>query len=352
MKIGVPKETYPDERRVALIPVVLPQLIGVGLEVLVESGAGLGAGIADDAYAESGAHLVAHRSDLFDAADILLQVRGLGANPDAGCPDLDLFHPDQVVLGFLNPLGVPEAMAELAQRGVTALALELLPRISRAQSMDALTSMATIAGYKSVLLAANTLPRMFPMMMTAAGTITPVHVFVVGAGVAGLQAIATARRLGGVVEAYDVRAAAQSEVESLGAKWVSLPLETEEAEGPGGYARAMDEEFYRRQREMMSRVTAENDVIITTAVAPGRKAPILLTEEMVRQMRPGSVIVDLAAEAGGNCELTRPGETVRVHQVAILGPVNLPSTVPYHASQMYSRNLAAFLSVLVKDGNV
>ena len=258
----------------------------------------------------------------------------------------------QVVIGMADPLGSPEIARELSSRGVIAFALELIPRITRAQSMDVLSSMATIAGYKAVLLAANTLPRMFPLLTTAAGTITPAHVFIVGVGVAGLQAIATARKLGAVVEAYDVRPAVKEQVQSVGAKFVELPLETAQAEDKGGYAKAQDESFYQRQREMMARVIAANDVVITTAVVPGKKAPVLVTAEMVRGMAPGSVIVDLAAERGGNCELTRADQVVVENGVTILGPTNLPSTVPYHASQMYAKNITTFLLHLVKDGAV
>ncbi len=258
----------------------------------------------------------------------------------------------QIVVGMLDPLWRPEACRELAEQGVAAFSLELMPRITRAQSMDVLSSMATISGYKAVLLAAEALPRMFPMLMTAAGTVTPARVFVVGAGVAGLQAIATARRLGAVVHGYDVRPAVREQVESLGGKFVELPLETAQAEGTGGYAKAMDEAFYRRQREMMAKVVAESDVVITTAAVPGKKSPVLVTAEMVRGMGPGSVIVDLAAERGGNCELSQPDQTVVEGGVSILGPTNLPATIPYHASQLYSKNVVTFLSHLVKDGQL
>ena len=259
-------------------------------------------------------------------------------------------RPGQTLIAFLDPLGEPALAAALAARGVTALAMELMPRITRAQSMDALSSMATVAGYKAVLLAASHLPRMFPMLTTAAGTIKPARVFVVGAGVAGLQAISTARRLGAPVEAYDVRPAAKEQVQSVGAKFVELPLEAGDAEDKGGYAKAQDESFYRRQREMMAKVVAGSDVVITTAAIPGKRSPVLVTEEMVKGMAPGSVIVDLAAERGGNCELTRADEIVVAHGVTILGPTNLPSTVPYHASQMYGRNVTTFVTHLVKDG--
>ncbi|MDZ7344161.1 MAG: Re/Si-specific NAD(P)(+) transhydrogenase subunit alpha [candidate division KSB1 bacterium] len=349
MIVGVPVESNPHERRVALVPDLLPVLSKAGLEVLLEKGAGEKAGFSDDAYRQRGARVVTDRAELFSVADMLLQVHGFTNNPQ---PTLNWLRAGQVVVGLLNPWGAPLAAQELATRGVTAFALELLPRLSRAQPMDALSAMATIAGYKAVLLAAERLPKIFPMMITAAGTITPARLFVVGAGIAGLQAIATARRLGAVVQAYDVRPAVKEQVESLGAKFVELKLETAEAEATGGYAKAMGEAFYRRQREMMTQVVADSDVVITTAAIPGKKAPVLITQEMVKGMRPGSIIVDLAAETGGNCELTRSGETVNAHGVTIMGPVNLPSTVPYHASQMYAKNVTNFLQNLVKNGEL
>lgn len=349
MIVGVPVESSAHERRVALVPAVVRTLVKAGLQVLVEKGAGENAGFPDAAYEEQGAHLAPDRTQLFSSADVLLQVHGLNANPGS---ELELFRSSQIVVGLLNPYGSLEAVRQLATKGVTAFALELLPRISRAQPMDALTAMATLAGYKAVLMAAGVLNKIFPMMMTAAGTIIPAKVFVVGAGVAGLQAIATAWRLGAVVLAYDVRPAVKEQVESLGAKFVELPLESADAETAGGYAKALGEEFYRRQREMMTQVVAASDVVITTAAVPGKKAPILITAAMVQGMRPGSVIVDLAAETGGNCELTRPGETVEVHGVTIIGPVNLPSTIPFHASMMYANNIATFLQNLVQDGEV
>ncbi len=352
MIVGVAVESYPHERRVALVPAVVPVLTKMGMKVLVEHGAGAKAGFPDTAYEEQGASIAVDRDQLFSAADIIVRMHGLVANSPTRNADLKFLRSGQVVLGLLDPLANPESIRELAETGVTAFALELLPRVSRAQSMDALSSMATVAGYKAVLLAAGLLKKMFPMMMTAAGTITPSRVFVIGAGVAGLQAIATAHRLGAVVQAYDVRPAVKEQVESLGAKFVELGLETEGAETAGGYAKAMDENFYRRQREMMTRVLAESDVVITTAAVSGQRAPILITQEMVKGMRSGSVIVDLAAETGGNCELTSPGKTVEVNGVSVMGPVNLPSTVPYHASQMYARNIAAFLQLLVKDGEL
>jgi NAD(P) transhydrogenase subunit alpha len=343
MIVGVVRETFPGERRVALTPAVLPNLTRAGFRVVVEAGAGEAAGFDDAAYAEKGAEIAATRDEVFVRADVLVQVRGYGANPEAGRADLGRLRPGQVLVGFLDPIANPEAAAELAAREVTAFALELLPRLTRAQPMDALSSQATVAGYKAALLAAEALPKLFPMLITAAGTITPAKVFVIGAGVAGLQAIATARRLGAVVSAYDVRPAAKEEAESVGARFIQRPLETAGVEAGGGYARPMDEDFYRRQRELMGQVVAEHDAVIATAMVLGRRAPVLVTAEMVRGMRPGSVIVDLAAERGGNCELTRPGETVEVNRVKIIGAVNLPATVPYDASQMYARNITNFL---------
>jgi proton-translocating NAD(P)+ transhydrogenase subunit alpha len=346
MIVGVPLESNSEERRVPLVPAVVPGLTKLGIKVLVERGAGENAGFDDVLYQEQGAAIVSDRQELFSESQVLVRVRGFGEDHS----DFKLFRPGHVVVGLLDPFGNLESVRELAESGVTVFSLELLPRISRAQSMDALSSMATIAGYKAVLLAANSLQKMFPLMMTAAGTITPARVFVIGAGVAGLQAIATSRRLGAVVQAYDVRPAVKEQVESLGASFVELGLETKEAEASGGYAKAMDEDFYRKQRDMMAKMLADSDVVITTAAIPGKKAPILITEEMVRGMRNGSVIVDLASETGGNCELTRPGETINVNGVVILGSINLPSSVPFHASQMYARNIAAFLQLLVKDG--
>lgn len=350
MIAGVVKERREGERRVAVVPAVVPHLVKAGLDVVVEAGAGEAAGFADAAYGEKGARIVATRRELLGRADAVLQVRGLGADPEGGQADLPLLRDGQWVIGFHDPLGAPEAVRALAGRGVSALSMELMPRITRAQSMDALSSMATIAGYKAVLLAASTLPRMFPMLMTAAGTITPARVFVIGVGVAGLQAIATARRLGAVVQAYDVRPAVKDQVVSVGAKFVELDLEPEAAEDQGGYARAQDEAFYRREREQMAKVVAAHDVVITTAAIPGQKAPVLVTEEMVAGMAPGSVIVDLAAERGGNCALTRPGQDVVAHGVTILGPLNLASGVPYHASQMYAKNIATYAAHLLKAG--
>lgn len=350
MIVGVPRESFPGERRVALVPSVIPGLAKSGIDVLVERGAGERAGFEDAEYEDQGAQLAADRPALLSAAHVVVQVRGYGANRESGRSDLEAIHPGQVLIGLHDPLGNPEATRELGEAQATAFALELLPRISRAQSMDVLSSMATVAGYKAVLMTANALDKMAPLMMTAAGTVTPARFLVVGAGVAGLQAIATARRLGAVVQAYDVRAAAKEQVESLGAKFLELELETESAEASSGYAQSMGEEFYRRQRELMKSVLAESHAVVTTAAVPGRKAPILITEEMVRGMRPGSVIFDLAAEGGGNCELTRVGETIEIDGVTIMGPVNLPASIPNDASQMYARNVSAFLRNLVKDG--
>jgi NAD(P) transhydrogenase subunit alpha len=347
MIVAAVKETFPGERRVALVPGTIGALVKLGVDVLIESGAGQAAGFPDELYAEKAARIVSRDEAL--AADCLLQVRSLGANPQAGAADLPRFHEGQIVIGLCDPLGMPGEARAVAERGVTLFSLELVPRITRAQSMDVLSSQATIAGYRAVLLAATTLPRMFPMMTTAAGTITPAKVFVVGAGVAGLQAIASARRMGAVVSAYDVREAVKEQVQSLGARFVDMRLESS-AEGQGGYAKAMDEEFYRRQREMMARIVAEHDAVITTAAVPGKQAPTLITAEMVEAMAPGSVIVDVAAERGGNCALTRPGSTVTVHNVSILGPTNLPAEVPYHASQMFAKNVATFLAHLLRDG--
>jgi proton-translocating NAD(P)+ transhydrogenase subunit alpha len=352
MIIAVAKETFPGERRVALVPALVNTLKKLGADVHVEAGAGVAAGFTDDAYCAAGAQIVAVRRQLFEAADVVLQVRTLGANPEAGRADLDLLHEGLVVIGTADPLGNPQATKEFADRGATLFAMELIPRITRAQSMDVLSSMATISGYKAVLVAADHLPKLFPMLMTAAGTVTPAKVFIIGAGVAGLQAIASARRLGAVVHAYDVRPAVKEQVESLGAKFVEMPLATGDAEGAGGYAKQQDEEFYRRQRELMAQTVAASDVCITTAAIPGKKSPVLVTAEAVHGMAPGSVIVDLAAERGGNCELTRPDEVVVDGGVTILGPTNLPSEVPTHASQMYAKNLTNFVQLIARGGEL
>jgi NAD(P) transhydrogenase subunit alpha len=349
--IGVPRETFPGERRVALTPRASEALGKLGAGVVIERSAGAEAGFPDDQYVGRGARLVT-RAEVFQQADIIVQVRALGVNPEEGRADLPSLRAGQLVIGFGEPLTAVREISDLARAGVSFLAMELMPRITRAQSMDALSSMATIAGYRGALLGAEALPKIFPMLMTAAGTITAARVLVLGVGVAGLQAIATARRLGAVVSGYDVRSAVKEQVESLGAKFVVLDLDTGASEGQGGYAKAMDEDFYRRQRALLTEVLREQDVVITTAAVPGKKAPILVTAEMASAMAPGSVIVDIAAERGGNCELTRPGETVMHQGISILGPLNLPSTAPYHASQMYGSNVAAFLKLMVKNGEL
>ena len=350
MIVGVPQESFPGERRVSLVPAAIPNLAKVGLEVVVQQGAGVEAGYPDAQYAEKGAKIVPDRKSVFSAADIITQVLCYGSNDKTGKADLPLMRRDQVLIGFLRPLGSREIVQEIAAAGVMSFAVELMPRTTRAQSMDALSSMATACGYKAVLIAADVLPRFFPMLTTAAGTITPARVLILGVGVAGLQAIATARRLGSVVSAYDLRPVVKEQVQSLGARFVELPIEAKNAQDARGYATAQDDAFYAKQRELIGRVVAENDVVITTAVVPGKKAPTLVTAEMVGGMVPGSVIVDLAAERGGNCELTRAGETIQVNGVTIVGKINLASSVPYHASSLYARNLTSFLLHLVKDG--
>lgn len=345
MIAGILKESYPGERRVALVPAALPAVLKAGLTVWLEPGAGLAAGFPDEEYVAKGARLAAARAELLASADVILSVRSHAARDGALSPELAHLRAGQVLVAMLDPLGYPETARALAERGVTAFALELMPRTTRAQSMDVLSSMATVIGYKAVLLAAAELPRLFPMLMTAAGTLSPARVLVVGAGVAGLQAIATARRLGAVVEAYDVRPAVKEQVESLGAKFVELPLDTASAQDAGGYAKAQSDDFLHRQRELMGRVVAASDVVITTAAVPGTRAPVLLTADMVAGMRPGSVIVDVAAELGGNCALTRPGQSfVSDNGVTLLGPLNLAASVAYHASQMFARNVSTFIA--------
>lgn len=352
MIVGVPKEIYPGERRVALVPAVIPNLKKAGLEVHVQAGSGLLAGYPDSEYADKGAKLVPSRAEIFQNADIVVQFLCHGANDKNGTEDLPLMRRGQVLVGFVRPLGTPKTLQEIAQRGVTAFSVEMIPRTTRAQSMDALSSMATICGYRAVVLAADTLPRMFPMLTTAAGTIAPARVLIIGAGVAGLQAIATARRLGAVASAYDMRPAAKEQVQSLGGRFVELAIEAKDAQDARGYGKAQDESFYEKQRELLGNTVAESDVVITAAVIPGKKSPVLVTKEMVARMAPGSVIVDLAAERGGNCELTKPNETIVAHGVTIIGEFNLAATVPYHASQLYARNVAAFLLHLTKDGKL
>jgi NAD(P) transhydrogenase subunit alpha len=343
MIVGVPKERIAGERRVALVPELVPKLKQAGLEVSVEVGAGTDAGFPDPLYAEKGARL---DEEVLSRSDILLKVQ-----PPTGA-ETERMKEGALLIGFLQPYTPGVAITGLARRGATAFAMELMPRISRAQSMDALSAMSTVAGYKAVLLAAEHLPKFFPLFMTAAGTVGPSKIFIIGAGVAGLQAVGTAKRLGAVIEAYDTRPAVREQVESLGGKFVELKLETRDAEAKTGYAKAQSEEFYQKQREMMLAHVAGADVVITTALVPGKKAPVLITEEMVRAMRPGSVIVDLAAEQGGNCALTEPGRDAVHHGVLILGPVNLPGTLPFHASQMYARTVTNYLHHLLKDGQI
>jgi NAD(P) transhydrogenase subunit alpha len=347
--VGVPRETFPGEARVALVPTALAQLAKAGIDVVVETGAGTAAGFTDRAYADHGARL-GTRDEVF-AADVVAQVRAWAANPD----DLDRMHPDQVVVGIADPLAAPDAARRVAERKVTAFALDLVPRITRAQVMDVLSSQATVVGYRAVIIAADHLPRMFPMLTTAAGTVPPAQVLVVGAGVAGLMAIATARRLGAVVQAYDVRRAARSEIESLGARAVVLPLEPDgaDADAAGGYARDLGDAVTQRQQELLTRVVAGVDVVITTASVPGKRAPVLVTDEAVQRMAAGSVVVDAAAERGGNCALTRPGgRVVTGNGVTILGPTNLASGAAHDASVMYAKNVTAFLLHLVHDGRI
>ncbi|MGH7568465.1 MAG: Re/Si-specific NAD(P)(+) transhydrogenase subunit alpha [Gemmatimonadales bacterium] len=345
MKVGVPKETAAAERRVALVPDVAARLGKAGLEVVIERGAGQSATFPDAAYEAVGATLAPTAGALYGAADIVLKVRP----PSAA--EVTQVRESAALIGLLQAATSPDLVAQLTQRRVTAFSLELLPRITRAQPMDVLSSQATVAGYKAVLLAAHAAPRFFPMLVTAAGTLPPARVLVLGAGVAGLQAIATAKRLGAVVSAFDVRPAVKEQVESLGATFLALEIR-EEAETAGGYAKELSEESHRRELAFIASHVQQADVVITTALIPGKRAPVLVTRDAVAGMRPGSVIVDLAAEAGGNCEVTQAGAEVAAHGVAVLGPLNLPGTLPLHASQMYARNVASFLLHLVKDGRL
>ncbi len=344
VKVATPRETADGERRVALVPDTATKLAAAGLQVAVQAGAGEAAYLTDAMYEAAKATVVADVATLLKDADAVLKVQP----PTAA--ETKLLNRGAVLISFLQPATQSDVVRALAAQGVTAFSLELVPRISRAQSMDALSSQASASGYKAVLMAAERLGKFFPMMMTAAGTVAPARVLVMGAGVAGLQAIATARRLGAVVSAYDVRPAVKEEVQSLGATFIELPLESQE--GQGGYAREQSDEFLRKQRELIGEHIAKSDVLITTAAVPGRRAPLLVTGDMVKGMRPGSVIVDLAAESGGNVELTKPGEEVDVNGVAIVGTRNVPSTMPLHASQLYARNVANLLLHLVKDGAI
>ncbi len=344
MIAGVPKETSPGEKRVSIVPENLSRLNG--LQVTVERGAGDSAGYPDSAYAERGAKVATDAESLYGMADVVLKV--MPPTP----AEAALFKAGSTLVSFLYPVANLETVRKLIALRATAFGMELIPRISRAQSMDALSSQATISGYKAVLLAAESLPRMFPLLMTAAGTIPAAKVFVVGAGVAGLQAIASARRLGAVVEAYDVRPVVKEQVASLGARFVELPAEAKEAQDAGGYAKAQSEEFYQKQQRLLADHAQASDVVITTALVPGQRAPVLISEEAVKGMRQGSVVVDLAAEQGGNCALTEPGKTVVKHGVTIHGPLNLPSTLAPQSSQLYSRNITTFLGTMLKGGGI
>ncbi len=343
LTIGVPRETIPGERRVALTPEAVRKLVGRGFAVLVEREAGLAAGFTDEEYEAAGAQLVSDAVAVYSRASLVVKVQRPTQH------EVDLFQPGTALIAFLQPLVRPELIAALAERQVTAISMDTIPRITRAQPMDALSSMSTVAGYKAVLLAANELPKFFPLMMTAAGTIRPAKVLILGAGVAGLQAIATARRLGAIVEAFDTRPVVKEQVESLGAKFLEIEIRTEEV---GGYATELAEEHLRLEQELIHNHCVEADVVITTALVPGRRAPLLIREETVRAMRPRSVIVDLAAEMGGNCELTQPGETVVRNGVTIMGPLNLPSEMAYTASQMYARNVTALIEHLAPRGEL
>jgi NAD(P) transhydrogenase subunit alpha len=351
--IGIPSEIKAGEKRVAMSPANVQSLTDKSVKVLIQAGAGSAAGYPDAEYTGAGAQVTADRAELFASADIILQVQSFGSNNENSESDLALLRKGQLVVGMMDPLASPQAAQAVADKGATAIALELVPRISRAQSMDVLSSMATLAGYKAVLMGASAAPRIFPMLMTAAGTLQPARVLIMGVGVAGLQACATAKRLGAVVEAYDVRPAAREQIISVGAKPVELDLDTGESEGAGGYAKEQGEDFLRRQRELMTEVVAQQDIIITTAAIPGAKSPILVTEDMVKAMKPGAVIVDLAAERGGNCDLTEQGKTVVAHDVTILGPENVPSDLAYHASQMLGKNMQTLLELIIdEEGNL
>ena len=352
MIIAVTRELVAGEKRVSLCPDNVESLIDLGAQLWVEKNAGVQAGFSDESYQSVGAKIVPDRDDLFAGADIILQVQSFGSNTENADQDLKRLKPTHLVVGMMDPLAQPQAASQLAKTGATAIALEMVPRISRAQSMDVLSSMATLAGYRSVLLGAEAAPRILPMLMTAAGTLQPARVLIMGVGVAGLQACATAKRLGAVVEAYDVRPAAREQIISVGATPVELDLPTEGSEGAGGYAKEQSEEFLKLQRKLMTEVVARQDIIITTAAVPGAKSPILVTEDMLVAMKPGSVVVDLAAERGGNCALTKVGETTVEHGVTIVGPENLASDVAYHASQMYGKNIQTLLELILQDGSI
>ena len=352
MILGIPNETLEGEKRVAIVPSHVPLLQKQGFIVHIEAGAGLSAGFTDKMYEEQGVRIIPSAEELFTESKIILHVRGLGTSNDPDAGYINSLKENHILIGLLDPFNNKDIVKKLATKKIKSFSMELIPRITRAQSMDVLSSQANIAGYKAALIAADTLPKMFPMMMTSAGTITPARVFIIGAGVAGLQAIATCNRLGAIVSAYDIRPIVKEQVQSLGAKFVEFDLETETAEDKGGYAKEMDAAFYKKQQQMMSKVISENDVVIATAAVPGKKAPVLVTKDMVSGMKQGSLIVDLAAEQGGNCEVTEPGKTIEVDGVTVIGPLNIPSMVAFHASQMYSKNIANFLALMVKDGKM
>ena len=353
MTIAIPKETRPGEKRVAMTPANVLVFTKMGIEVLVQQGAGEISGYLDEEYTKAGAKIETDRASIFSKAKIIVQVQAPGCNSVNGDDDLAQYQKGQVVIGMMDPLAAFDYAPKFAEKGVTAFAMELIPRITRAQSMDILSSMATVAGYKAVLMATEYSPRMFPMLMTAAGTVKPARVLIMGVGVAGLQACSTAKRLGAVVEAYDVRPAAREQILSVGAKPVVLDIEAEETEDKGGYAKEQSEEFLQKQREAMAKVLSEQDVVITTAAIPGAKSPILVTAEMVKTMKQGAVIIDLAAERGGNCDLTKLNEVVVENGVTIVGPENVPSKIPFHASQMYGKNVENLLKLLHdKEGNL
>ena len=352
MIIGITRELVAGENRVSLCPDNVQSLVDKGLELWVEQNAGAQAGFSDEDYTSVGAKVVSDRDELFAKSDVILQVQSFGSNTENAEDDLKRLKAKQLVIGMMDPLAQPQAAQQVAGTGATAIALEMVPRISRAQSMDVLSSMATLAGYRSVLLGAEAAPRILPMLMTAAGTLQPARVLIMGVGVAGLQACATAKRLGAVVEAYDVRPAAREQIISVGATPVELDLPTESSEGAGGYAKKQSEEFLRMQREQMTEVVARQDIIITTAAIPGAKSPILVTEDMLKAMKTGSVLVDLAAERGGNCESTQVGKTVVAHGVTIVGPENLASDAAFHASQMYGNNIQTLLELILEEGQI
>lgn len=346
MRVGVPRETVPGEKRVALVPDVIPQLLKLGHAVAVEAGAGKAAGFPDASYEEAGATIEVSARAVFSGAQVVLKLQR--PTPD----EIGLLDPDTVLIGLLQPAGDASIFANLAASGIVACSMELVPRTTRAQMMDALSSQSTVAGYKAVLIAANALQKFFPMLMTAAGTVRPARVLVIGAGVAGLQAIATARRIGAVVEAFDTRPVVKEQVQSLGATFIELGVDSHDAQDAGGYARELAGEHIRREKELIHERALNADVVITTALVPGRKAPMLVSAETVEAMKPGSVIVDLAGEQGGNCELTVPGETVERHGVTIIAPLNISSHLAYHASQMYAKNVSALVALMTSDGKL